>query len=516
MEELVERIRCQTIRPHEIVAHCEELLQRTRSVEERADLSELKQNANETWRILVDVRKIVQEIERAKETCSVTDAWKERMMNRVEDLLKLLHELKHTTVCPRLVAQGVSQMEHMQSSLQQPSMARYRERAWDRICKRREESVKQQKEAPFRFVEEMPHVASSSESKPTHGSEIQFPFAVEPETEAVRAAKERYQQVDLAFLHACSKRGEKYEELAASMIHHLDPADMERMRLVRNEDTMAFVQTVQNTFVKMKKQSHHYANVKHNYCLWGPSGTGKTTMVYLIANTLGLPCLQMSSSNTTNSLVGETEKKMEKAFAMLNQVGFCVLLMDEADSFVSEPSGQHKDYMERVQSTLRMYMERSQKIFLFMTTNMGSREKPYSMNTAIRDRVIPQEVPPPSIQEILSFLEQKMPTLVKGWEDMREDAQAWLSRILRSCSWRVVDTMLNAIKTYTHPQMVYVLDPSTGEYVATHPDLCEESTDVIQSLMEVPENCLSLQKQIPFPVLQQVCERAIQETDRFH
>lgn len=70
----------------------------------------------------------------------------------------------------------------------------------------------------------------------------------------------------------------------------------------------------------------------------GPSGTGKTLAAEVIAGDLGLGLLRVDLAQVVDKYVGETEKHLDRAFALAERSG-AVLLFDEAEALFRQRGG---------------------------------------------------------------------------------------------------------------------------------------------------------------------------------
>lgn len=67
------------------------------------------------------------------------------------------------------------------------------------------------------------------------------------------------------------------------------------------------------------------------YTALGLAGTGKTAIAEAIANSMGVPFIIFDLSRIMGGLVGQSETTAREAFEIINAVGRCVVLIDEAD-----------------------------------------------------------------------------------------------------------------------------------------------------------------------------------------
>lgn len=67
------------------------------------------------------------------------------------------------------------------------------------------------------------------------------------------------------------------------------------------------------------------------YTALGLAGTGKTAIAEAIANSMGVPFIIFDLSRIMGGLVGQSETTAREAFEIIDAVGRCVVLIDEAD-----------------------------------------------------------------------------------------------------------------------------------------------------------------------------------------
>jgi SpoVK/Ycf46/Vps4 family AAA+-type ATPase len=106
-------------------------------------------------------------------------------------------------------------------------------------------------------------------------------------------------------------------------------------------------------------------------CFYGPPGTGKTALAEHIARALGKPLTVRQASDLMSKYVGETEQNMAAMFREAESEG-AVLLLDEADSFLQDRRGAHRNYEVSEVNEMLQGMERFKGIFI-CTTNLLDR-----------------------------------------------------------------------------------------------------------------------------------------------
>ena len=104
-------------------------------------------------------------------------------------------------------------------------------------------------------------------------------------------------------------------------------------------------------------------------CFYGAPGTGKTALAHYIAREIEVPLLARRASDILSPYVGETEQKIAAMFKQAKQDG-ALLLLDEADSFLTErKSAKHSWEITAVNEMLTQ-MERHNGLFICSTNLM--------------------------------------------------------------------------------------------------------------------------------------------------
>jgi SpoVK/Ycf46/Vps4 family AAA+-type ATPase len=106
-------------------------------------------------------------------------------------------------------------------------------------------------------------------------------------------------------------------------------------------------------------------------CFYGAPGTGKTALGEHISRALGKPLIVKQASDLISKFVGETEQNMAAMFKEA-EAEKAVLLLDEADSFLSDRRGAQRSYEVTEVNEMLQQMERYNGIFV-CTTNLLDR-----------------------------------------------------------------------------------------------------------------------------------------------
>lgn len=119
------------------------------------------------------------------------------------------------------------------------------------------------------------------------------------------------------------------------------------------------------------------------YLSLGIAGTGKTIMAEAIAKKWGYPLLIFDVSKIYDKLIGESEKRIEKAFRIIKSCAPCVLLFDEAEKIFGGFSASDCDAgtSSRVFSSILRFLAENDNVFVIMTSNDITRLPPELMRS---------------------------------------------------------------------------------------------------------------------------------------
>ncbi len=96
----------------------------------------------------------------------------------------------------------------------------------------------------------------------------------------------------------------------------------------------------------------------HGVILWGPPGTGKTTLGMAVAAEMGARLVPVAAGELSSKLFGETEKNLRRVFAEAESSQPCVVFLDEVDVLCGG-GGKETDggQRQRIVSTLASLLD---------------------------------------------------------------------------------------------------------------------------------------------------------------
>ena len=104
------------------------------------------------------------------------------------------------------------------------------------------------------------------------------------------------------------------------------------------------------------------------FVLVGPPGTGKSAIAKAMGNAMGLPTLIADIGSLMDSLVGETEHKTRQLFALIRQLGRCVVMFDEGNQQLGGGRDRH-EVTGRLIGSLLSFMQDQSGAFFVLTAN---------------------------------------------------------------------------------------------------------------------------------------------------
>lgn len=132
--------------------------------------------------------------------------------------------------------------------------------------------------------------------------------------------------------------------------------------------------------------------------LVGPPGTGKSCAAQVIADGFELPLVTFDISAVFGSLVGESERRMRNALAVVTSMEGCVLLIDEVDKALggADKAGGDSGTTARVFGSLLSWMTaKNDRTFVVFTMNRIANVPPELLRRGRVDEVFFVDLPGP-------------------------------------------------------------------------------------------------------------------------
>jgi SpoVK/Ycf46/Vps4 family AAA+-type ATPase len=112
-------------------------------------------------------------------------------------------------------------------------------------------------------------------------------------------------------------------------------------------------------------------NARGTFCLYGPSGTGKTAFAQYLAKSLEKPLHSRRASDLLAPYIGETEQNIARMFQQAKDDG-AFLLLDEADSFLQDRQRAQRSWEVTQVNEMLVQMENFEGVFVCSTNLMDS------------------------------------------------------------------------------------------------------------------------------------------------
>ena len=124
---------------------------------------------------------------------------------------------------------------------------------------------------------------------------------------------------------------------------------------------------------RLKWHSQLAANPKpphlpKGFVLVGPPGTGKSAIAKAMGNEMGLPTLIADLGSLMGSLVGQTEERTRQLFALIRQLGRCVVMFDEGNCQFGGSQDRH-EVTGRLIGAMLSFMQDQTGAFFVLTAN---------------------------------------------------------------------------------------------------------------------------------------------------
>jgi hypothetical protein len=147
--------------------------------------------------------------------------------------------------------------------------------------------------------------------------------------------------------------------------------------------------------------------------LFGPPGTGKTTIVEALAGALGWEYVEVLASDFLREGVDGVPAQADRIFQLLMQLDRCVVLFDEVDELIQDRTGDNSDPFGRFLTTSMLpkiaKLWKQRRLIFFVATNHVSRADAAITRTSRFDARI--FVAPPGIATKRHELAKELETL---------------------------------------------------------------------------------------------------------
>lgn len=166
--------------------------------------------------------------------------------------------------------------------------------------------------------------------------------------------------------------------------------------------------------------------------LYGPEGTGKTLLVKSMAKELNMSIVRILPENILGKYVGESEKSLRKAFDIADNMGNCILFIDELDRFSKrQDDSSVSSHVERelFSMLLEKLGDEDREWFFAGATNMIECIDPALRRTGRIDSVAP--VPYPDInarKEIFNIhvnIKRQLPCKELDFNELAKKTYMW-------------------------------------------------------------------------------------------
>lgn len=130
--------------------------------------------------------------------------------------------------------------------------------------------------------------------------------------------------------------------------------------------------------------------------LFGPPGTGKTTIARIIANETKMKLIVVNASSFLSMYVGESEKNLVSIFKEARNKAPCMICFDEIEAFLMDRSKAERSYETSIVTTFLSQMDGFSKlhnVLIVATTNNPTLIDPAALRPGRFDKLIYVGVP---------------------------------------------------------------------------------------------------------------------------
>jgi SpoVK/Ycf46/Vps4 family AAA+-type ATPase len=180
--------------------------------------------------------------------------------------------------------------------------------------------------------------------------------------------------------------------------------------------------------------------------LIGPPGTGKSLAAGAMAYMLGLPLVRFDVGSVFQSLVGDSERNVREALALVDAMSPCVLMLDEADKAFQQTSGGDSGVGQRVLGSFLSWMQDGKKpVFCVVTANRVENMPSEFLRRGRLSEIFSVSIPTEEEREAIFKIHLSKrgvdPDSVKGLSSAVEGSNGYVGSELESA---VEDAMIDA------------------------------------------------------------------------
>jgi SpoVK/Ycf46/Vps4 family AAA+-type ATPase len=141
--------------------------------------------------------------------------------------------------------------------------------------------------------------------------------------------------------------------------------------IIGHESVLVEIESIV-AMLKHKDKSSKIIHPPNGILLFGPPGTGKTTIAKSLANRVGSMFIHLSPDAIEDKYCGEGLKKLTAVFTLAKKIKPCVIFFDEIDGFMSSRSSSDQTHTNTMKTTFLTSMDSLAKewdILFIATTN---------------------------------------------------------------------------------------------------------------------------------------------------